>query len=193
MDITQEVTVELKAHAAPLISRAFKILRDRIQQRCPARVVEAGAGAPIILDIDDGLPPDAFRIDQVGAAVRVAGGTPRGLLYGVGKFLRTSRYDGAFRPSPWSTTPDGWITSSPIRTRTFHAIPWMSACPATCPCSTSRRSACGATGHGAALALTRCLAGSSACGTRSSMWWKAVSLHRVCPPLRRAISRRGEL
>ena len=28
-------------------------------------------------------------------------GSPRGLLYGVGKFLRTSRYDRSFQPSPW--------------------------------------------------------------------------------------------
>ena len=33
MDKTNEVTVGLKAHDNPLISRAFDILKDRIQQR----------------------------------------------------------------------------------------------------------------------------------------------------------------
>ncbi len=101
METSQEVTVELRPNAGPLIPRVFEIMKSRIQQRCSARVVEAGSGARIILEADDGLPADAFRIEQTGAAVRIAGGAPRGVLYGVGKFLRTSRYDGTFRPSPW--------------------------------------------------------------------------------------------
>ncbi|MCD6285684.1 MAG: hypothetical protein J7M39_07225 [Anaerolineae bacterium] len=108
MNKRHKVTVRVEAHSDPLVSRAFAILKDRIQQRCPARVVEAGTeagpAARIILAIAGDLSPEAFCIDQVGAAVRVAGGSPRGLLYGVGKFLRTSRYDGTFQPSPWRGT-----------------------------------------------------------------------------------------
>ncbi len=99
-----ELRVNIDATANPLVSRTFAVLKDRIEQRCSVRVVEAGTAAEIILTVDDSLPPDAFRIDQAGEAVRVSGGSPRGLLYGVGKFLRTSRYDGAFQPSPWRGT-----------------------------------------------------------------------------------------
>jgi hypothetical protein len=99
-----EVTVGVEAPAGPIVSRAFAILKDRIEQRCPANVVEVGAGAQIVLSVDDSLSPDAFRIDQADGAVRVSGGSPQGLLHGVGKFLRTSRYEGAFRPSPWRGT-----------------------------------------------------------------------------------------
>ena len=85
------------------------------------RVIEASTDARIILDVDDSLPPDAFRIDQIGTAVRVAGGSPRGLLYGVGKFLRTSRYDETFQPSPWRGTsiPQGSLRGMYFATH-FH-------------------------------------------------------------------------
>ena len=98
------VAVRIDAPADPLISRTFAILKDRIEQRCSAKVVEARSGARIVLAVDSSLPSDAFRIDEVKKAVRIAGGTPRGLLYGVGKFLRTSHYDGPFQPSPWRGT-----------------------------------------------------------------------------------------
>jgi len=99
-----EIAVRIDAPAAPLVSRTFAILKDRIEQRCPANVAEGGHEAQIVLAVAGDLPPEAFSITQAGAAVRVAGGSPRGLLYGVGKFLRTSRYEGAFQPSPWRGT-----------------------------------------------------------------------------------------
>jgi hypothetical protein len=107
----QEITVRVEAPVAPLVKRILAILQDRIRQRCAANVFEAGTGAQIILAIDGGLPCEAFRIDQDGAAVRVTGGSPRGLLYGVGKFLRTSRYDGTFQPASWrgASTPQGTL------------------------------------------------------------------------------------
>jgi hypothetical protein len=102
--MSSEVTVELRANPDPLISRVFRIMKDRIEQRCSSIVVEKDAGARIILSVDDSLQPDAFRIDQVDSAMCVAGGSARGLLYGVGKFLRTSGYDGVFQPSQWRGT-----------------------------------------------------------------------------------------
>ena len=96
---SDEVTVSVEAPAGPLVSRAFAILKDRIEQRCSAKVVQAGAGAQLVLSIDESLSHDAFRIDELDAAVRVSGGSPQGLLYGVGKSLRTSRYEGTFGPN----------------------------------------------------------------------------------------------
>lgn len=121
MEIAQTVTVEIQAKADPLVSRAFGILMDRIQERCPAKVIEAGGGSQVILALDAGLPPDAFRIDQAGAAVRIAGGSPRGLLYGAGKFLRTSRYEGSFQPSSWrgASAPRGSLRGMYFATH-FH-------------------------------------------------------------------------
>jgi hypothetical protein len=109
MSHTQKVTVRIEGQASPLIKRAVAILRDRIQERCAAQVVEGQAGALITLAVDSALPAEAFRIEQTGAGVRVCGGSARGLLYGVGKFLRTSRYEDGFKPSAWrgTSTPRG--------------------------------------------------------------------------------------
>ncbi len=101
MDETQRIGIRVEAPASPIVSRTLAILKDRIQQRCSLEVREAGPDAHIILAADDALPPEAFRIDTAGPALRIVGGSPRGLLYGVGKFLRTSQYDGSFKPSSW--------------------------------------------------------------------------------------------
>ena len=99
-----KITVRVDAPEDPLVSRTFAILKDRIEQRCSAKVVQVEIGARIILTIDKSLPREAFRIDDTGKTMRVAGGSPQGLLYGVGKFLRTSRYEGTFQPSSWRGT-----------------------------------------------------------------------------------------
>ena len=96
--------VRINGNGKPLVARGFAILKDRIEQRCPVRVVEGRSGATVILTVDEKLPPEAFRIDEKRGAVRVAGGSPSGLLYGIGKFLRTSGYDGGFQPSSWRGT-----------------------------------------------------------------------------------------
>lgn len=108
----QQILVRIETPGHPLVARTFAILKDRIEQRGSTTVAEGGSGAKIVLAIDTGLQPEAFRIEDVpgdSAAVRIAGGSPQGLLYGVGKFLRTSRYDLAFAPSSWRGTsiPNG--------------------------------------------------------------------------------------
>ena len=106
-----EIRVKIEGPADALAARTFAILRDRIQRRCVAVVREGNAKAQVILTVDGRMPEEAFRIDEVGRAVRIAGGSPRGLLYGVGKFLRTSRYDGGFESSTWrgTSTPHGTL------------------------------------------------------------------------------------
>jgi len=103
-DSPREVTVRVEAPAHPIVSRTFAILKDRIEQRCSAKVVQTDAAAQIILAVDSALPSDAFRIESATSSVRISGGSPRGLLYGVGKFLRTSHYDETFGISSWRGT-----------------------------------------------------------------------------------------
>ena len=105
-DLSPKLTVRVDAPADPLVSRTFAILKDRIEQRCSAKVVQVDTHARILLTVDKSLPREAFRIDDAGKAVRVSGGSPQGLLYGVGKFLRTCRYEGTFQPSPWRGTSE---------------------------------------------------------------------------------------
>lgn len=104
-DAAPEIVVKTEAPAGPLVSRAFAILKARIEERSSTKVVNADAGARIVLNTDSHLPTEAFRIETAAGAVRITGGSPQGLLYGAGKFLRTSRYDGdAFHPSSWQGT-----------------------------------------------------------------------------------------
>ncbi|PWB59566.1 MAG: hypothetical protein C3F18_00755, partial [Nitrosomonadales bacterium] len=98
------VRVKVSPSTDPLVARTFAILKARIEQRCAVNVVEIGDRPQIILTLDNRLPAQAFQLDEIGAAVRVVGGSSQGLLYGVGKFLRTSRYDRTFQASAWRGT-----------------------------------------------------------------------------------------
>lgn len=118
---SRDILVRIEAAEDPLVSTVFDILKDRIQYRCPVNVVRGSENAHVILATDPGLPAEAFRIDPLGGVVRIAGGSPRGLLYGVGKFLRTSGYAESFHPSAWSGTsePQGTLRGMYFATH-FH-------------------------------------------------------------------------
>ena len=88
----------------PLMRRAFAMLQNRVQRRCPVQVIESDTRAELILTTDHTLPDEAFRIDRRRTATRIAGGSPLGTVYGVGKFLRTSGYGATLAPSTWQGT-----------------------------------------------------------------------------------------
>jgi len=115
------IRVAVEAPGDPLVLRTFAIVKDRIERRCPVTVVEGGGDPAIVLSIDAGLPNEGFRLDQSGAAVRIVGGSPRGLLYGVGKFLRSSGYGDTIQPSNWRGTsaPQGTLRGMYFATH-FH-------------------------------------------------------------------------
>ena len=104
MSHAQTVTVAIEGKGEPLLDRAVAILKDRIERRCAAWVVEGRTDALVGLAVDGKLPAEAFRIEPARTGVRVCGGSPPGVLYGVGKFLRTSLYEDGFAPSAWRGT-----------------------------------------------------------------------------------------
>lgn len=60
------------------------------------------ADCEINLGVDPTLPAESFQITGDPCQIRILGGDRLGLLYGVGKFLRTSRREsGQFVPSDW--------------------------------------------------------------------------------------------
>ncbi|KAB2664447.1 MAG: hypothetical protein DVB31_09870 [Verrucomicrobia bacterium] len=94
---------------------AGRILARQITDRCEAAFTNAAAAnLQIGLSVDPAIGVEGYRIgDSPGGGIRIAGGDKRGLIYGVGKFLRTSRYDGGgFTPGSWrgSARP-----ASPVR------------------------------------------------------------------------------
>jgi hypothetical protein len=110
-----EVRVDLPANASPTVQRIAKVLTRQVQQRCSAKVIATGQ-APLVvkLTIEPGIGPEGFSIrDASPGVICIAGDGERGLLYGIGKFLRTSRYDqGGFTPGAWRGAS---VPQKPIR------------------------------------------------------------------------------
>jgi len=109
------VRIVLPGDAGPLAKRAGDILGRQIAERCGAEVVTGGKAAwSVELGIEAGIGTEGFEIaDGPGNTVRILGNDERGLLYGVGKFLRSSRYDrGGFTLGAWRGTS---VPKCPIR------------------------------------------------------------------------------
>jgi hypothetical protein len=89
-----------------LVERAIELLSRRIQQRSGVRVNEDGdaAGLQLVLMQNAALGVEGFEIaDGPGAGIlHITGGDARGLLYGIGRFLRGCRFsDSMFQPGDW--------------------------------------------------------------------------------------------
>ena len=99
------------AGADGLTRHAGEVLARQIAKRCDVEVRTGGeADLRIELAIDKGIPPEGYRIAQTtNGAVRILASDARGLVYGAGRFLHTSRFDQAgFTPSSWrgTSSPD---------------------------------------------------------------------------------------
>lgn len=102
------VRVTVASEGSSTIEPLRQILTQQLQQRCPTTVVTTGA-APVVVELsvcpDQGVAEGFSISDGPPGTICIRGHDARGLLYGVGKFLRTSRYtpDG-LTPSPWRGT-----------------------------------------------------------------------------------------
>ena len=101
---TKSVRLVLPAKPSPVVENIGRVFLRQVQQRCDAKAL-ATSEAPVIVElaIAPGIGTEGFRIEgRPGGGVRIVGNDQRGLLYGVGKFLRTSRYDAnGFAPGAW--------------------------------------------------------------------------------------------
>ena len=87
-----------------LVQDIIRIFARQVSQRTSAEVVLTGdTPFKIELAVRPGIGKEGYFIADVsGRSILIAGNDPRGLLYGVGKFLRTSRFDlGGFTPGTW--------------------------------------------------------------------------------------------
>jgi hypothetical protein len=100
----KEIRIDLLAASILENEHLPEILARQIEQRCEAKVITAGP-APLVIQLDIlcGNGPESFSIHDVSPGViRIVGEDERSLLYGIGKFLHTSRYDqGGFTPGTW--------------------------------------------------------------------------------------------
>jgi len=109
------VRVVLPQQASAVLRNIAGVLARQVAQRCDASVVADGeAPLKVELAIAPGIGIEGFRIeDRPGGGVKIIGNDARGLLYGVGKLLRTSRYDrGGFNAGAWRGTS---IPEKPVR------------------------------------------------------------------------------
>jgi len=81
----------------------YDLARRQIERRCDANVVNQGpAGETLRLELSPDVGAESFEIADGGDhTVRIRAGDQRGLVYGMGKFLRTSRYEEGIEPSSW--------------------------------------------------------------------------------------------
>ena len=116
-DVQLTLSPTLPAADRPFVLKTAAIVARQIQQRCnatveqppPSAATERQSTAPIVIElaIDASLGQEAYAIRD-GATVTISGGDARGVLFGAGKFLRSSRFDGPrsapFTPSPFRGT-----------------------------------------------------------------------------------------
>jgi hypothetical protein len=104
---TKAVRLVLPQGPGSVVGNVGHVFARQVQQRCDAKVITTGdAPLTVELTIASGIGAEGFRIeDRKDGGVRIAGNDERGLVAGVGKFLRTSRYDkGGFTPGSWRGT-----------------------------------------------------------------------------------------
>jgi hypothetical protein len=105
------IRVVLPSGADGLTEHAGEMLARQIAKRCDVAVKPGGeADMRIELAIERGIPPEGYRIAQSSnGAVRILASDARGLVYGAGWFLHTSRFEQAgFTPGSWhgSSSPE---------------------------------------------------------------------------------------
>lgn len=103
----KSVRLILPPDAGPVMGRIAKVIARQVQQRGEVNVIAGGeASLTVELAMAPGIGSEGYRIeDRPGGGVRITGSDQRGVLYGAGKFLRSSRYDqGGFTPGAWRGT-----------------------------------------------------------------------------------------
>ena len=103
IQILVDSTVESAGESS---GKIISILKKRIEQRCPVKFVSKKPDIVINLAVDETIGGQGFRIEQKGEnSIYITGDGMMGLLYGVGKYLHSSRYTtGGFISSDWRGT-----------------------------------------------------------------------------------------
>ncbi|MHB1463242.1 MAG: hypothetical protein ACYC1M_18290 [Armatimonadota bacterium] len=108
----QSIRVMLPPRPTAVMKNIVKLFARQVSSRCSARTRIGGkAELTIELALKSGIGAEGFTItDAAPDRIRITASDERGLLYGVGKLLHSSRYDqGGFTPGTWrgSSKPEG--------------------------------------------------------------------------------------
>lgn len=96
----------LPSNKDSLFDIAFGLLKRKIEGSSSARITETVGEMEVVLDLDEGIGKEGFRIfREPDQRIIITGNDDIGLLYGIGKFLRSSTYDNEeFGASLWTGT-----------------------------------------------------------------------------------------
>ncbi|MCL5996312.1 MAG: glycoside hydrolase family 20 zincin-like fold domain-containing protein [Chloroflexi bacterium] len=101
----QTVGLHIVAQASPVLHAIAGVFGRQVRERCGLEVTDAAtADVMVELHIEAGIGTEGYRIEDAGTdnTIRIVGNDERGVLYGIGKFLRASRYlPEHFEPGPW--------------------------------------------------------------------------------------------
>ena len=89
--MARSIRIELPETRTPLIEMVATIFRRQVADRCGADLTAAdGADLCVIFDVQAGVGREGFRIKTADqTTIRITGNDHRGLLYGVGRVLRS--------------------------------------------------------------------------------------------------------
>jgi hypothetical protein len=102
--MARSLQLRLSVEASPVVNKIAEVFKRQVSERSG---VQMGPSRPaelvIALEISPGIGAEGFAIeDGPHGEIVIRGNDERGLLYGVGKFLRGARYaPGAFTPGTW--------------------------------------------------------------------------------------------
>jgi hypothetical protein len=103
--MTRTLTVQVTAKRTPLVAKTLDILAREFRERGGPAVTETAAAADLTLAISPDTGTEGFRISDNGPGKTITGHDERGLLYGVGKYLRGCTFGvngNGFRHTPWT-------------------------------------------------------------------------------------------
>lgn len=117
--VVDSVGIMLMGDKGGTVERCARILASRIQERSGIRPrLNGKASCRIHLDIQEGIGREGFNIKRgTPNDITITGNDPRGLLFGVGKFLRSSTFGlGTLAFGDWQGTS---IPDMPFRQMYF--------------------------------------------------------------------------
>jgi len=120
----QTLTVDCRTSNTQLVNKSVDLLARTLRERSNVAVSRNGHGpAGLVLDVQPGPGTEGYRIESgPGGAMRITGNDERGLLYGIGRFLRGSTFgENGFVPSTWrgSAAPEKQVRGMYFATH-FH-------------------------------------------------------------------------
>ena len=104
--MAQTLALRLEIPQTPLVEKTVALLRRELRERGQVDVTVQSTGtAGLVLGITPGIGTEGYRIESDHGACRITGNDERGLLYGVGKYLRGCRFGkGCVAHTEWRGT-----------------------------------------------------------------------------------------